>query len=171
MANLTESQKQRISNINTVITVSGTIGLIGGIIYAHRTGGGFWRYIGYSILGNLVFSLPAYVISTPFKNKILKESETKIAEPIVDIPEKKVSKEDYIKSLQKEKAKSIANSMAGVLNKYKTPETNSISSTPEASTFLKNKVNQSAPIFGTPKSSKTFNVTQNMPYGTKIKIG
>jgi len=74
-ANLTENQKQRIQNIEAIQSGAGLIGSIGGIIYANRTGGGFWRYVGYFILGGLVVGLPTALIMTPFKNKILKEGD------------------------------------------------------------------------------------------------
>jgi hypothetical protein len=101
MSQLNESQKQRIFNINIIENTVGTIGFIGGIIYANRTGGKFWRYVGYGILGGLVFRLPAYVISTPFKNKILKESESNKTEsnPQVQSP-KELLVLKYFKDLQ-----------------------------------------------------------------------
>lgn len=72
---LNENQKQRIANINYVVGSIALIGSIGGVIYSHKTGGGFWRGVGYWIVGGLALSLPAKVISLPFENKILKESE------------------------------------------------------------------------------------------------
>jgi hypothetical protein len=74
---LTGSQQERIKNIRTIQAGVSTIGFIGGIIYANRTGGGFWRYIGYSMLGSLITGVPANIVGTPFVNKILKESEQK----------------------------------------------------------------------------------------------
>ena len=72
---LTENQKQRLANINYVVGSVALLGSIGGVIYSHRTGGGFLRGVGYWILGGLALSLPAKVISLPFANKIIKESE------------------------------------------------------------------------------------------------
>lgn len=72
---LTENQQSRLANINYVIGSISLLGSIGGVIYSKRTGGGFWRGVGYFILGGLALSLPAKVISLPFANKIIKESE------------------------------------------------------------------------------------------------
>lgn len=74
---LTENQKQRLANINYVVGSVALLGSIGGVIYSHKTGGGFWRGVGYWILGGLALSLPAKVVSLPFTNKIIKESEEK----------------------------------------------------------------------------------------------
>lgn len=73
---LSENQKQRLANINYVVGSVALLGSIGGVIYSHRTGGGFWRGFGYWILGGLVLSLPAKLISLPFTNKIIKEGDT-----------------------------------------------------------------------------------------------
>ncbi len=74
---LTPSQKERVANIQLVQSSVAVLGSIGGLIYAKKTGGGFWRYVGYWIAGGLVAGIPAMLIATPFKNKILKESEIK----------------------------------------------------------------------------------------------
>lgn len=75
MANLTESQKQRIFNIQAINYSIGLIGFIGGIVYAKKTGGGFWRYVGWSFAGSVATGLIGSLATTPFTNKILKESE------------------------------------------------------------------------------------------------
>ncbi len=75
--NLTENQKQRIQNIDLVVGSVVLLGAIGGVVYAKRTGGGFWRYVGYWIVGSLVAGIPARLVSTPFKNKILKDADKK----------------------------------------------------------------------------------------------
>lgn len=75
MKNLSDSQKERINNITSIQMAAALLGNIGGIIYAKRTGGGFLRYVGYALLGGLIVGLPTALIATPFKNKILKESD------------------------------------------------------------------------------------------------
>ncbi len=75
MENLTDNQKERINNIKAISTSIAVIGSIGGVIYAKKTGGGFWRYVGYWVLGGLVLGVPAMLITTPFTNKILKEGD------------------------------------------------------------------------------------------------
>lgn len=72
---LSENQKQRLANINYVVGSVALLGSIGGVIYSHKTGGGFWRGFGYWILGGLILGTPASLISLPFRNKILKESD------------------------------------------------------------------------------------------------
>jgi hypothetical protein len=77
MTELTDLQKSRIFNINATVSAVAFVGGIAGIIYAKKTGGGFWRYIGYWIAGSAIVGLPAKIIATPFTNKILKEAEQK----------------------------------------------------------------------------------------------
>ena len=72
---LTENQAERIRNIQAIQASAGLIGLVIGIIYANKTGGGFWRYVGWSFAGSLALGLPAALATTPFKNKILKEGD------------------------------------------------------------------------------------------------
>ena len=72
---ITENQKQRIFNIKSIQSGVSFMGGIGGVIYANRTGGGAWRYIGYFILGSLVTGVPAQIIATPKINEILKEAD------------------------------------------------------------------------------------------------
>jgi len=73
--NLTENQKSRIRNLDAITASAALIGNISGLMYANKTGGGFWRYVGYTILGGAIFGLPAMLVITPFKNKILKEGD------------------------------------------------------------------------------------------------
>ena len=80
VSNLTEAEKARITNINLVVAGFALAGAIAGAIYAKRTGGKFWRYVGYWIAGSVAVGLPARLISTPFKNKILEEADKR---PIV----------------------------------------------------------------------------------------
>ena len=74
---LSAFDRQRIINLNYIVASASFIGIVGGIIYANRTGGKFWRYVGYGIVGGALISFPAKLIITPFKNKILKEAEKK----------------------------------------------------------------------------------------------
>lgn len=74
---LTENQKERIRNINGIQIGAGLLGNIGGLIYAKKTGGGFWRSVGYFFLGGLIVGVPTALILTPFKNRILKEGDEK----------------------------------------------------------------------------------------------
>jgi uncharacterized membrane protein len=72
---LSPTEKARIDNINYVIGGLALVGSILGVIYAKRTGGKFWRYVGYWIAGGVAFGVTSRLIATPFKNKILKEAE------------------------------------------------------------------------------------------------
>ena len=74
--NLTANQQERINNLNNLQMGISLAGLIAGLIYANKTGGKFWRYIGYSFVGSVATGLTASIVLTPFKNKILKEGET-----------------------------------------------------------------------------------------------
>jgi hypothetical protein len=73
MENLSENQKQRIANINYALFSISVVGTIGGIIYANRTGGKFWRYVGWGFVGGFLY-VPAQLVATPFVNKIIGES-------------------------------------------------------------------------------------------------
>lgn len=75
---LTPNQRERYRNIELLAGSVALIGSIGGVIYAKRTGGGFWRYVGWWIAGGLITGVPARLVATPFKNKILKEGERNI---------------------------------------------------------------------------------------------
>ncbi len=72
---LTENQKTRIDNINYVASSIGLLGAIAGVIYSHKTGGGFWRGVGYWILGGVSLGTVAALATLPFKNNILKEGD------------------------------------------------------------------------------------------------
>ena len=74
---LSDFDKQRIMNLNYIVWSASFLGTVGGIIYANKTGGKFWRYVGYAIVGGALVSFPTKLITIPFKNKILKEAEKK----------------------------------------------------------------------------------------------
>lgn len=75
MENLSENQQQRIVNIAYVVGSISFLGSVGGLMYANRTGGKFWRYVGYFIVGGMVLGVPAKIISLPFINKIVGETK------------------------------------------------------------------------------------------------
>lgn len=58
----------------TLMTQNLMVGLIGstaGLVYANRTGGGFWRYVGYWIAGGFVVGvLPRMFYFVPQQNKV-----------------------------------------------------------------------------------------------------
>jgi hypothetical protein len=70
---MTPSQKARYMNITYLAGSVALVGSIGAVIYAKKTGGGFWRYVGYWIAGGLVAGIPARLVALPFQNKILRE--------------------------------------------------------------------------------------------------
>ena len=47
-----------------------SVGTIGGWIYANRTGGGFWRYLGFGFMGGSIMGITAYFITAQKINKI-----------------------------------------------------------------------------------------------------
>jgi len=75
MEELSDNQKARIVNIQYVLGSISFLGSVGGLIYANRTGGKFWRYVGYFIVGGMIVGVPAKIISLPFVNKIIGESK------------------------------------------------------------------------------------------------
>ena len=66
---LTQSQTDRLKNITMIESSMGLLGFVGGIVYAKKTGGHFWRYVGWSFAGSLAVGLVAMLATTPFKNK------------------------------------------------------------------------------------------------------
>lgn len=52
-----------------------TLGNIAGIVYAKKTGGGFWRYLGFMFLGGIVVGGGAYMVSSQVVNKYVTELE------------------------------------------------------------------------------------------------
>jgi hypothetical protein len=50
----------------------GAIGGVAGLVYANKTGGGIWRYVGYFLLGGFaVGMLPNFFYFAPQKNKVV----------------------------------------------------------------------------------------------------
>jgi hypothetical protein len=99
--NLSSNQQERIRNIVGLQLGINMIGVIGGILYAKRTGGGFGRYLGYSLLGSLIVGIPAALIATPFKNKILKEGESNVPVNTKNVSSSTESKATNLKDIEK----------------------------------------------------------------------
>ena len=59
--------------INMVRTAIGSIGTVAGFVYANKTGGGFWRYVGFGFMGGFAFGTVGFIASIPAYNKIAKE--------------------------------------------------------------------------------------------------
>ena len=102
--NLTPNQKERLNNINYVVGGIALVGSIAGVIYAKKTGGGFWRYVGYWIAGGLVVGVPCRLVALPFKNKILREGDNNNTNTKVQIDLTK-EQQDVLASLPKIKTR------------------------------------------------------------------
>lgn len=48
----------------------GTLGTIGGWVYANKTGGGFWRYVGFGLAGGIALGAIGYFTLMQKANKI-----------------------------------------------------------------------------------------------------
>ncbi len=70
---LTDSAQARLLNIQYTTSGLGLLGGIAGVIYSNRTGGHFWRGVGYFFLGSIVVGVAARLVALPFENKIIKE--------------------------------------------------------------------------------------------------
>jgi len=57
----------------------GTIGTIGGWVYANKTGGGFWRYVGFGLLGGVAIGVIGYFTTMQKANKIVTEIDSRKA--------------------------------------------------------------------------------------------
>ena len=77
---LTASAEARLTNIQYTVSSVAFIGAIGGVVYSNRTGGGFWRGVGYFFLGSIAFGTVAKLVALPFENKIIKEGVVSIEE-------------------------------------------------------------------------------------------
>ncbi len=75
---LTDSAAARIGNVEYMIAGASLLGAIGGVVYSNRTGGGFWRGVGYFFLGSIVVGVTARIIAIPFENKIIKDGVTTV---------------------------------------------------------------------------------------------
>jgi len=47
-----------------------SVGMVGGFIYANKTGGKFWRYVGYGLLGSIAAGSIGYFTTMQRINKI-----------------------------------------------------------------------------------------------------
>lgn len=63
----------KLMNLNYTLSAVSLLGGIGGIVYSNRTGGGFWRGVGYFILGNIALGAVATIATSPMRSKILKD--------------------------------------------------------------------------------------------------
>ena len=57
----------------------GGLGTVAGWIYANRTGGGFWRYVGFGFMGGAILGMTTYFITSQKSNNINTEIEKKQA--------------------------------------------------------------------------------------------
>ncbi len=78
---LTDSATARLANIMYVTGSIGLIGSIAGVYYSHKTGGGFWRGVGYFLLGGFIFGTAAHLAALPFENKIIKDGVVTVSVP------------------------------------------------------------------------------------------
>ena len=69
--NLTPTAQSQLLNIDIVISSFWLLGGISGAIYAHKTGGGGWRGVGYFFLGAIATGAVSHLIALPFQNKII----------------------------------------------------------------------------------------------------
>jgi len=74
---LTENAQARIQNIYYSVAGLSLLGGIAGVVYSNKTGGGFWRGVGYFLLGDIATGVVARVAVLPFTNKIVKEGAVK----------------------------------------------------------------------------------------------
>lgn len=70
---LTEKGKQKITNIRLAIGGVSILSGIGGVIYSNKTGGGFWRGVGYYLLVSIVVAIPLNLLSMPVVKKTISE--------------------------------------------------------------------------------------------------
>ncbi len=70
-------QKEK-TKIAAIRYSAGLAGNIAGIIYANKTGGGFWRYVGFALLGGFIVGGIAAIATMPAAVRVSNfEAETK----------------------------------------------------------------------------------------------
>lgn len=68
---MTDAQKSKILNIRIATMSLSTLAGIGAVVYNIKTGGGFWRGVGYFVLASVVVGFPIGVIGNTFIAKEL----------------------------------------------------------------------------------------------------
>ncbi len=104
---LTDNQKSRIKNLEKIQISASFVGGIGGAIYAKKTGGGFWRYVGWWIAGSVALGLVSSLAVTPFKNRILKEGDANKGSGTGSSSAKNDSSKTIVKSISQVEADKI----------------------------------------------------------------
>lgn len=54
-----------------------SIGTIAGWVYANKTGGGFWRYVGFGFMGGVITGSIGYFTTVQMANKIKTELDVR----------------------------------------------------------------------------------------------
>jgi len=57
---------------------AGAIGMVAGFVYADRTGGGFWRYVGFGLMGSISIGAIGYFNVMPKMRAIEAERDTRV---------------------------------------------------------------------------------------------
>jgi hypothetical protein len=71
MAQLTAQEQKELANkIFAIRASAATLGNVGGLYLAYKKSSGFWGYIGYMLLGGVVFGSLAYVATMPLAKKL-----------------------------------------------------------------------------------------------------
>jgi hypothetical protein len=73
---LTEKGESQIKNIDYAVKGMAILGAVAGVVYSAKSGGGFWRGVGYFFLGSLVVGGVTRLATLPMKNKVISQ-ETK----------------------------------------------------------------------------------------------
>lgn len=73
---LTPEQKSKILNLTYIQSGSSLAGLVAGLIFAYKKKKGFWGYVGFGILGSMIFGGVAWIVTIPMKKKIVMSIDT-----------------------------------------------------------------------------------------------
>lgn len=76
--NLTDAEIQ--GKIRSLMLTNAGIGVVGtavGFVYANRTGGGFWRYVGFGLLGGMITGAITYFTTYQSINSYATELEAR----------------------------------------------------------------------------------------------
>jgi hypothetical protein len=70
----TEIASIKLLNLNMTLWAVSIAGGVAGVVYSNKTGGGFWRGVGWYFVGSIAASAVGAIVAYPIRNKIIDES-------------------------------------------------------------------------------------------------
>ena len=70
----TEIASIKVLNLNRTLMAVSLLGGVAGVVYSNKTGGGFWRGVGWYFVGSIAASAVGTIATYPIRNKIINDS-------------------------------------------------------------------------------------------------